>query len=633
MEAIVKVLVCGAVHGQLKALLARVEKVHKTKGPFAALFCVGGFFPRADKTLDGADPEGEVLEFLSQKKRAPIPVFFLGACGHGSQAAVDMLSQADNNITYLGRAGVTKLDSGLSVAFLDGTFSPEHFSATSSHGVEATSGCCRHYTHEDLAVLKKQVSDWEGDIDFLLTCEWPRGITHGVDTSSMPGFDGRMGSEQIAELASIVRPRYHYAGGQSLHFVRAPYVNPDRGAGAHVTRFVSLAPVTTQGQKWLNALQLVPAADMTPDKLHEIPENSTPCPYDALKRSKRSHDDADVNAQSWRWEQNKRPRIAESRLAPGVVKDKRKTVFVGNLPFVCSEQEIRDFFSQVGHVVGVHRTANAEGRINTWAFVQFSTVEAAEKACHDLHLAELNGREVRVDKASQSAQGHKAGESVEGCWFCLSSDASDKDLVASVGRDCYIALDKGPVSDHHVLIIPIEHYPKTVMMPSACYIEMERYLSALKSAFASVGRALIAFERYLTLRKMGGNHCHMSVISIPQSMAERVKQAFLDKGREYHLELTCLPAMEGEKGRESLLDIVGDEEYFAILLPDGSRMVQPLMRDQRLPLTFGREVLAKLLGKPQLADWRKCTMSEEEEKVRAAKFREMFEKYDVVQNE
>ena len=46
---------------------------------------------------------------------------------------------------------------------------------------------------------------------------------------------------------------------------------------------------------------------------------------------------------------------------------------------------------------------------------------------------------------------------------------------------------------------------------------------------------------------------------------------------------------QGEAGREALRAIVGSGEYFVAMLPDGSRLVQPIPRGVRHPLNFGRE--------------------------------------------
>lgn len=69
---------------------------------------------------------------------------------------------------------------GLSVAFLDGTYEAEKYTDTES-------STRRYYTEADVAKLKKMVRGWEGDIDVLLTCEWPAGILNGLARGTIDG--------------------------------------------------------------------------------------------------------------------------------------------------------------------------------------------------------------------------------------------------------------------------------------------------------------------------------------------------------------------------------------------------------------------------------------------------------------
>ena len=58
--------------------------------------------------------------------------------------------------------------------------------------------------------------------------------------------------------------------------------------------------------------------------------------------------------------------------------------------------------------------------------------------------------------------------------------------------------------------------------PGSC--GARRYLAALRSCYSASGKALVAFERYMTLRKSGGNHCHLNVIAVAAPTAERARQ-------------------------------------------------------------------------------------------------------------
>lgn len=62
------------------------------------------------------------------------------------------------------------------------------------------------------------------------------------------------------------------------------------------------------------------------------------------------------------------------------------------------------------------------------------------------------------------------------------------------------------------------------MWPAFTWAQVERYLSSLRSCYAAQGLELVAFERYLTLKKSGGNHCHINVIAIPPAAAKQAKE-------------------------------------------------------------------------------------------------------------
>jgi len=46
------------------------------------------------------------------------------------------------------------------------------------------------------------------------------------------------------------------------------------------------------------------------------------------------------------------------------------------------------------------------------------------------------------------------------------------------------------------------------------------------------------------------------------------------------------------------------------------------------PLNFGREAVCELINKAEKGDWKNCVVSDDQEEHYAAKFREIFEKFD-----
>ena len=76
-------------------------------------------------------------------------------------------------------------------------------------------------------------------------------------------------------------------------------------------------------------------------------------------------------------------------------------------------------------------------------------------------------------------------------------------------------------------------------------------------------------------------------------------QAFQQAAQALGFAFTVLPPVSSTEARPQLQEAVGSSEYFLAVLPDGSRLVHPITREERHPLNFGREVVAQLAGEPE----------------------------------
>jgi hypothetical protein len=582
---------------------------------------------------------------VSGEAAPPVPTFFVGGGGAGAAAALAALASAPPScvIRHLGRAGVAPV-AGLSVAFLDGTFAP----ATAGAGPSPPGA--PHFSGADVDALQAALAATCGDIDLFLTCEWPAGVLGALPAASRP-LNPPRGSAPVAALADAVRPRYHVAGGGGSFFARPPYVNPDRGAGPSVTRFLALAPAAAPATKWLHALQLAPAAATGGD----APADATPSPYsmaDAAVAGKRAApgDDRDP-AQPWRWAAPKRarggggaggapPRGAPSLGRDGVVADARKTVYVGNVSPDATEAEIEGHFGAAGRaVVDVRRRGDGggQGGLQQYAFVQFADVDAARSAL-SLDGSTLAGRTLNVEPAGGRggpAAGPAAGAlprlPVADCWFCLSNPNADVDLVVSVGSDVYCAIDKGPIVEGgHALVLPVEHAPSSLALSAAAAAEMDAYLDALQACYKAQGWGLFAWERYAALRARGGNHAQVNALGVPADSVKGAEAALLAAADVAGVALVRVPgpARGGEASRDALRDAVGDGEFFVATLPGGARYAAPVPRGARHPLTFGRDAAAAVAGAPDRADWRACQVAPPAEVERADAFKATFKAHD-----
>jgi RNA recognition motif-containing protein len=82
-----------------------------------------------------------------------------------------------------------------------------------------------------------------------------------------------------------------------------------------------------------------------------------------------------------------------------------RKLYVGNLPYSVSEDELRDLFSRSGAVdsVSVVRD-NATGRARGFAFVEMASDADAQKAVTDLNETQLGGRTLAVNEARPKPQ-------------------------------------------------------------------------------------------------------------------------------------------------------------------------------------------------------------------------------------
>ena len=75
-------------------------------------------------------------------------------------------------------------------------------------------------------------------------------------------------------------------------------------------------------------------------------------------------------------------------------------LFVGNLPFTTTENDLQDYFGQVGQVLAVNIMQDrATGRSRGFAFVEMQSQDDASKAITQLNKKDFQGRPLTVNEA------------------------------------------------------------------------------------------------------------------------------------------------------------------------------------------------------------------------------------------
>lgn len=76
------------------------------------------------------------------------------------------------------------------------------------------------------------------------------------------------------------------------------------------------------------------------------------------------------------------------------------SIYIGNLPYEVTEQEVNEVFSEYGTVKRVSIPIDREtGKVRGFGFVEMETEADEEPAIEALDGAEWMGRELRVNKA------------------------------------------------------------------------------------------------------------------------------------------------------------------------------------------------------------------------------------------
>lgn len=90
---------------------------------------------------------------------------------------------------------------------------------------------------------------------------------------------------------------------------------------------------------------------------------------------------------------------SQNKMSPTAAK-----LFVGQLPFECTEERLRNLFSAYGKVEHIHILRDPDNRSRGAAFVTFSTVREADTAIFTLHnrYRMLSNRAIQVSYAKNS---------------------------------------------------------------------------------------------------------------------------------------------------------------------------------------------------------------------------------------
>jgi len=89
-----------------------------------------------------------------------------------------------------------------------------------------------------------------------------------------------------------------------------------------------------------------------------------------------------------------------------VLETKVKKLYVGNLPWSATEQELRELFGEFGSVESVAVITDREtGRSRGFGFIEIDSADGADKAIEQLDGRDFGGRALRVNEAQPKRGG------------------------------------------------------------------------------------------------------------------------------------------------------------------------------------------------------------------------------------
>jgi len=257
----VKLLFCGDVDAKWDVLAGRLTELQQSKnGPFDLLLICGRF-------------ENSVE---ANKVHFPMKAY----CFVDKRDTIDIDNVPVNVEVVRGCCGIISIDYNLTVGYSIGT-SAENDVANS-----------------DLDLVK-QIVDGPGyrGCDVLITSNWPRGMHHFLEDAERQELCNSSigigsGQKSAADLALLVRPRYHFVAGMGCFYQRSPYRNIDlsgvRSAYTSFTRLLAIDKVSgssstsskdKKAHKWLHALSINPIIHLSNSELSDCPIGTTDCPY------------------------------------------------------------------------------------------------------------------------------------------------------------------------------------------------------------------------------------------------------------------------------------------------------------------------------------------------------------------
>lgn len=337
------------------------------------------------------------------------------------------------------------------------------------------------------------------------------------------------GSELLHKFLTEVDARYIVAVGEGIFYEREPFLTPQ----GTLCRFLSLAHRRMSKEKSIHRLRIEPRSSDVKIKTQTI--GSSPFSSTAPQ---------DVHAT-----ERKRPDRYSSTLDTTEHDDHEKNVMIS------SSRPSRGYICNICRIPG-----------------------------HDIRDCPDRIKRVRSEVSRETEK--------KDCWFCLASPTARKHLIIDVGEYVYLALAYGPLTDDHILIIPIEHLPATSFPSETLKNEIIKYQEHIRRVYASFNAVPI----FICLQQNPIHHWHMSCIAVDKAKIDDLQPFLIQRSAQlnYPLEVS---EPSGERS-------------FRMVLPNS--ILSYTFRDSHefFPSQLGRQLIGEFLSvESARLDWRQSEAS------------------------
>lgn len=511
------------------------------------------------------DENASLDSLLSGNITVPLPTYFSVGRHPLPSRVIERLANPDtelcHNLYFLGKRSTTKTSEGLRIVSLGGTLDPSITNGLSQDPFSPL------HTEGDAKSLHGI-----NNTDILVTNSWPSQIwSHsGIKMSNESPISS---SEHcVAELCSVLKPRYHFSPSEDVFYEREPFFHLDdegRPNNESITRFLSLAAYGNDAkQKWLYAFSIDPTA-APPTTL---PTGATASPLSTSSRKRQRLPDQTQSFSRFAQTSDHQRHAKRSRHAYKAPPTPQECFFCLSNPNLASHM-----ITSIGDDAYM---TTAKGPLSTskmYDGLDFPGHVLIMPLAHSATLASITPLETRVTTFKEMTRYRHALQRL------LGAKAN-----GSLGAVTWEISRAGGIHVHwQFLPVPADLVSRG-LAEAAFKVEAENeHYPAFEAD--SIGNGIGITEDFFR-------------VWIWQPGDSQEDSALV------HVEETSTKTKAGQ-----------DRE---------TELVLRLPSDFRFDLQFGRRVMAKLLGLETRVQWRDCEQEETEERKDADAFKAAFKEYD-----